>query len=148
LFILVSAVLHTSIRRNRQGVYATISDFSKGPQTNCNGGFLVGSEAALIKNFPIFAWSFCIGPAIAKFYEEFQRLKITAGDTIAFCHTFDAKGSLIRPMQRPAAHPSQALQKARTTPGCVLTAAAATGATLLDTQIRPLPATCTRHGKN
>ena len=25
------------------------------------------------KNFPIFAWLFCIGPAIAKFYEEFQR---------------------------------------------------------------------------
>ena len=26
-------------------------------------------------NFPIFAWSFCIGAAIAKFYEEFQRNK-------------------------------------------------------------------------
>jgi glyoxylase-like metal-dependent hydrolase (beta-lactamase superfamily II) len=24
------------------------------------------------KGFPIFAWSFCIGPAIAKFYEEFK----------------------------------------------------------------------------
>jgi len=24
------------------------------------------------KGFPIFAWSFCIGPAIAKFYEELK----------------------------------------------------------------------------
>jgi hypothetical protein len=37
-----------AVRRVGQGVYATISDFSKGPQTNCNGGFLVGAEAALI----------------------------------------------------------------------------------------------------
>jgi glyoxylase-like metal-dependent hydrolase (beta-lactamase superfamily II) len=27
---------------------------------------------ARFKDFPIFAWSFCIGPAIAKFYEEFM----------------------------------------------------------------------------
>lgn len=37
-----------SVRKVGQGVYATISDFSKGPQTISNGGFLVGSEAALI----------------------------------------------------------------------------------------------------
>jgi len=24
------------------------------------------------KGFPIFAWSFCIGPAIARFYEELK----------------------------------------------------------------------------
>ncbi|MGH9651199.1 MAG: MBL fold metallo-hydrolase, partial [Terriglobales bacterium] len=37
-----------SVRRIGPGVYATISDFSKGPQTLSNGGFSVGSEAALI----------------------------------------------------------------------------------------------------
>ncbi len=37
-----------SIRRIGDGVYATISDFSKGPQTLSNGGFLVGRDAALL----------------------------------------------------------------------------------------------------
>ena len=37
-----------SVRRVGQGVYATISDSSKGIQTLCNGGFLVGTEGALL----------------------------------------------------------------------------------------------------
>ncbi len=41
-----------SVRKIGNGVYATISDFSKGPQTLCNGGFLVGRDAAfLIEGF-------------------------------------------------------------------------------------------------
>ena len=36
------------VRRIGQGVYATISDFSKGPQTLCNGGFIFGTEGALL----------------------------------------------------------------------------------------------------
>jgi len=35
-------------RRIGQGVYGTISDFSKGPQTISNGGFIVGKDAALL----------------------------------------------------------------------------------------------------
>ena len=35
-------------RKIGEGVYATISDFSQGLQTLCNGGFLVGRDAALI----------------------------------------------------------------------------------------------------
>ncbi len=35
-------------RKIGEGVYATISDFSKGLQTVCNGGFLVGRDAALL----------------------------------------------------------------------------------------------------
>jgi glyoxylase-like metal-dependent hydrolase (beta-lactamase superfamily II) len=37
-----------SVRRVGAGVYSTISDFSKGLDTLCNGGFLVGNEAALL----------------------------------------------------------------------------------------------------
>ncbi len=37
-----------SIRQIGNGVYATISDFSKGPQTLSNGGFLAGRDAALL----------------------------------------------------------------------------------------------------
>lgn len=37
-----------SVRKIGDGVYATISDFSKGAQTICNGGFLFGKEAALM----------------------------------------------------------------------------------------------------
>ena len=37
-----------SIRKIGNGVYATISDFSKGPVTICNGGFLAGRDAALL----------------------------------------------------------------------------------------------------
>ena len=41
-----------SIRKVGNGVYATISDFSKGIITICNGGFLVGKDAAfLIEGF-------------------------------------------------------------------------------------------------
>jgi glyoxylase-like metal-dependent hydrolase (beta-lactamase superfamily II) len=41
-----------STRKIGTGVYATVSDFSKGPQTLCNGGFLVGRDAAfLIEGF-------------------------------------------------------------------------------------------------
>lgn len=37
-----------SIRKIGDGVYATISDFSKGLETVSNGGFVVGSESALL----------------------------------------------------------------------------------------------------
>src|SRR5246127_5437239 len=37
-----------SVRRVGEGLYATISDPSKGFQTLCNGGFLVGKDAALL----------------------------------------------------------------------------------------------------
>ncbi len=37
-----------SVRKIGQGVYATISDFSKGLDTLSNGGFIVGTDAALI----------------------------------------------------------------------------------------------------
>ncbi len=37
-----------AVRRVGDGIYATISDTSKGYQTICNGGFLVGKDAALL----------------------------------------------------------------------------------------------------
>ena len=37
-----------SVRKVAEGLYATISDTSKGFQTLCNGGFLVGKDAALL----------------------------------------------------------------------------------------------------
>jgi glyoxylase-like metal-dependent hydrolase (beta-lactamase superfamily II) len=37
-----------SIRQIGQGVYATISDRTKGLQTRCNGGFIIGRDAALL----------------------------------------------------------------------------------------------------
>ena len=37
-----------AVRKVGNGLYATISDPSKGPTTLCNGGFLVGKEAALL----------------------------------------------------------------------------------------------------
>src|SRR5690349_17104178 len=41
-----------SVRKIGNGLYATISDTSKGLQTMCNGGFLVGKDgAALIEGF-------------------------------------------------------------------------------------------------
>src|SRR5260370_26319653 len=36
-----------SVRKIGNGLYATISDMSKGNTTVCNGGFLVGGEPAL-----------------------------------------------------------------------------------------------------
>lgn len=37
-----------TVRKIGEGVYATISDFSKGLETLSNGGFIVGSDAALL----------------------------------------------------------------------------------------------------
>src|SRR5467141_3316094 len=37
-----------SVRKIGNGLYATISDPSKGRTTICNGGFLVGKDAALV----------------------------------------------------------------------------------------------------
>src|SRR5437879_7417782 len=37
-----------SVRKVGEGLYATISDPSKGFQTVCNGGFLVGKDGALL----------------------------------------------------------------------------------------------------
>jgi glyoxylase-like metal-dependent hydrolase (beta-lactamase superfamily II) len=37
-----------SVRKVGEGLYATISDTSKGLQTMCNGGFLVGKDGALL----------------------------------------------------------------------------------------------------
>src|SRR5262249_6885134 len=36
------------VRKIGNGLYATISDMSKGNTTVCNGGFLVGRDAALL----------------------------------------------------------------------------------------------------
>src|SRR5205807_10618820 len=42
-----------AVRRIANGLYATISDFSKGSTTVCNGGVLLGKDAArLIEGFP------------------------------------------------------------------------------------------------
>src|SRR3984893_1464304 len=37
-----------SVRKIGNGLYATISDYSKGTTTICNGGFLAGKDAALL----------------------------------------------------------------------------------------------------
>src|SRR5258705_13922393 len=37
-----------SVRKIGNGLYATISDWSKGNTTVCNGGFLVGRDASLL----------------------------------------------------------------------------------------------------
>ena len=37
-----------AVRKIGDGLYATVSDFSKGPTTVCNGGFLIGKDAALL----------------------------------------------------------------------------------------------------
>jgi glyoxylase-like metal-dependent hydrolase (beta-lactamase superfamily II) len=37
-----------SVRKVGEGLYATISDTSKGLQTMCNGGFLIGKDASLL----------------------------------------------------------------------------------------------------
>lgn len=37
-----------AVRKIGNGLYATVSDFSKGPTTICNGGFLIGKDAALL----------------------------------------------------------------------------------------------------
>src|SRR5258705_1510117 len=37
-----------SVRKIGNGLYATISDLSKGNTTLCNGGFLVGRDAGLL----------------------------------------------------------------------------------------------------
>ncbi len=55
-----------SVRKIGDGLYATISDTSKGLQTMCNGGFLFGKDAALlIEGF--------VSPAGASFQHETLR---------------------------------------------------------------------------
>ena len=55
-----------SVRKVGDGLYATISDTSKGLQTMCNGGFLAGKDAALlIEGF--------VSPAGATFQHETLR---------------------------------------------------------------------------
>jgi glyoxylase-like metal-dependent hydrolase (beta-lactamase superfamily II) len=55
-----------SIRKVGEGLYATISDTSKGLQTMCNGGFLIGKDAALLlEGF--------VSPAGASFQHETLR---------------------------------------------------------------------------
>src|SRR5206468_10978584 len=55
-----------SVRKVGDGLYATISDTSKGLQTMCNGGFLAGKDAAiLIEGF--------VSPAGAAFQHETLR---------------------------------------------------------------------------
>src|SRR4030095_2737637 len=55
-----------SVRKVGDGLYATISDTSKGLQTMCNGGFLHGKDAALlIEGF--------VSPAGAAFQHETLR---------------------------------------------------------------------------
>jgi glyoxylase-like metal-dependent hydrolase (beta-lactamase superfamily II) len=56
-----------SVRKIGHGAYATISDPSKGSQTTCNGGFLLGKDAAfLIEGF--------ISPAGASFQRDALRM--------------------------------------------------------------------------
>src|SRR6266851_8088979 len=56
-----------SVRKIGEGLYATISDPSKGLQTICNGGFLVGKDTALlIEGFA--------GPAGATFQMDALRM--------------------------------------------------------------------------
>jgi hypothetical protein len=55
-----------SVRKVGEGLYATISDTSKGLQTMCNGGFLIGKDAALLlEGF--------VSPAGASFQHETLR---------------------------------------------------------------------------
>src|SRR5215469_7568643 len=55
-----------SVRKVGDGLYATISDTTKGLQTMCNGGFLVGKDAALlVEGF--------VSPAGAQFQYETMR---------------------------------------------------------------------------
>jgi glyoxylase-like metal-dependent hydrolase (beta-lactamase superfamily II) len=55
-----------SVRKIGEGLYATISDTSKGLQTMCNGGFLIGKDAALlVEGF--------VSPAGASFQHETLR---------------------------------------------------------------------------
>jgi hypothetical protein len=59
-----------SVRKIGDGLYATISDTSKGLQTMCNGGFLVGKDGALlIEGF--------VSPAGAAF--QIETLHTTSG---------------------------------------------------------------------
>ena len=41
-----------ALRKIGNGLYATISDYSKGTTTVCNGGFLIGKDAALLRCRP------------------------------------------------------------------------------------------------
>ena len=45
-----------SVRKIGEGLYATLSDPSKGFQTVCNGGFLVGKDGALYWSRDLLAW--------------------------------------------------------------------------------------------
>ena len=55
-----------AVRKVGDGLYATISDTSKGIQTMCNGGFLIGKDAALlVEGF--------VSPAGASFQHETLR---------------------------------------------------------------------------
>jgi len=56
-----------SARKIGEGVYAVISDTTKGSQTLCNGGFVAGKEAALL-------WEGYASPAGAAFQLEALRL--------------------------------------------------------------------------
>src|SRR5260370_24094526 len=51
-----------SVRKIGNGLYATISDPSKGTTTYCNGGFLVGRDAALL----VEAFTTPAGPSFPK----------------------------------------------------------------------------------
>jgi glyoxylase-like metal-dependent hydrolase (beta-lactamase superfamily II) len=56
-----------SVRQISPGVYATISDTSKGYETLCNGGFVVGKDAALV-------WEGFASPAGAAFQLDALRM--------------------------------------------------------------------------
>lgn len=73
-----------SVRKIGEGLYATISDTSKGLATMCNGGFLFGKEAALlVEGF--------VTPAGAKFQmETFQKVaQVPAAGALDTHYHFD-----------------------------------------------------------
>jgi len=76
-----------SARKIGEGVYAVISDTTKGQQTFCNGGFVAGKEAALV-------WEGYASPAGAAFQMEALKLatkvpaKIAMDSHYHFDHTF------------------------------------------------------------
>ncbi len=76
-----------SARKIGEGVYAVISDTTKGLQTFCNGGFVAGKEAALV-------WEGYASPAGAAFQMEALKLatkvpaKIAMDSHYHFDHSF------------------------------------------------------------
>src|SRR5258708_33677255 len=80
-----------SVRKIGNGLYATISDPSKGRQTVCNGGFLAGkNRALLIESF--------VTPAGAAFQMDAFRIVSQGtgnGALVTHCHSHHSLGSSV-----------------------------------------------------